>query len=84
MTSPAVIHSDDGKWPVQMRVGTAAAYCDEVSVAAFMAGVRAGLYPKGTEVPGKGLRWLKADLKAVIRKIHGREADGPVDAIDLV
>ena len=79
MTSPADTHSNLALWPRQMRAETAARYCDEVSELAFMRAVRAGLYPAGVAVPGKGLRWLKEDLDATIEKIHGkaRPAAGP-------
>ena len=59
-------------WPCHMRAVTAAAYCDEVSERAFLHGVAKGLYPKPTDVPGKGHRWLKKDLKAAVQRLHGK------------
>lgn len=72
MTVHNLINSVPPAWPAQMRAKTAAAYCDEVSEAAFLRGVELGLYPKPTDVPGKGHRWLKKDLKAAILRLHGK------------
>ena len=35
-----------GSWPLEMRAETAAAYCDEPSVEAFLAKVARGIYPQ--------------------------------------
>lgn len=56
-------------WPEQMRAETAAAFCDERSVEAFLRSVGT-LYPKPKPISGKGDRWLRADLERAIRRIH--------------
>lgn len=87
MTIHSLINRERLPWPLQMRAETAAAYCDEVSELAFLRAVDKGLYPKPVDVPGKGHRWLKSELKAAIKRIHGKGQ--PADAgggslVDLV
>jgi hypothetical protein len=55
-----------------MCAETAAEYCDEVSVEAFLRSVREGLYPKPSHIEGKGDRWLPEDLDAAVERSLGR------------
>jgi hypothetical protein len=71
-----------GAWPRLMRAETAAGYCDEVSVEAFLRGVGT-LYPEPTRVKGKGDRWLKEELDAAIERLTGR-ATHIKDAADVL
>lgn len=73
----------DGRWPRQMRAETAAAYCDETSVSAFLRAIPV-LYPEGRSIPGKGKRWLREDLDEAIDRIHGLTDEKPVALRDLV
>jgi hypothetical protein len=57
-------------WPAQMRAETAARYLDEVSTAAFLRGVKTGVYPAARRVAGKGLRWMIEDLDAARARIR--------------
>jgi hypothetical protein len=56
-----------------MRAETAAGYCDERTVEAFLNSVGT-LYPEPTKVKGKGERWLKVELDAAIERLTGRVA----------
>ena len=40
------VNYPNGAWPTEMRAETAAGYCDEPSVEAFLSKVKLGLYPK--------------------------------------
>ncbi len=60
-----------GTWPRLMRAETAAAYCDEKSVEAFLRSIPS-TYPRPIKVSGKGDRWLKDDLDAAIERLTGR------------
>lgn len=57
-----------GSWPRLMRADTAAAYCDEKSVEAFLRAV-GSLYPEPIRVSGKGDRWLKDALDRAIDRL---------------
>jgi len=61
-------HNPSGAWPRLMRADTAAAYCDEKSVEAFLRAV-GSLYPAPLRVSGKGDRWLKDDLDRAIDRL---------------
>lgn len=54
-----------------MRAETAAAYCDERSVATFRRACGT-LYPAPIAVQGKGERWLREDLDEAIERLAGR------------
>ena len=71
-----------GAWPEQMRAETAAAFCDECSVDAFLRSV-GKLYPKPYKVPGKGDRWAKAELEAALKRLRGVMGDVE-DAADVL
>jgi hypothetical protein len=71
-------------WPRWMRAETAAAYCDEVSVEAFLRAVGLGIYPKAHDVPGKGNRWLPEELDQAIQQSVAERDERPVNLVDLV
>jgi hypothetical protein len=54
-----------------MRAETAAAYCDEPSVEAFLAKVTKGLYPSPFRCKGALPKWHRAKLDAAIARRHG-------------
>lgn len=60
-----------GSWPLEMRAETAAAYCDEPSVEAFLAKVGRGLYPPAARFKGALPKWHRSKLEAVIARRHG-------------
>lgn len=69
-------------WPEQMRVETAAAFCDEPSVDAFRRSV-GKLYPRPYRVPGKGDRWSRMELEAALKFLRG-EAIPVEDAANVL
>lgn len=71
-------------WPRWMRAETAAEYCDEVSVDAFLRSVRLGIYPKAHDVPRKGARWLPEELDQAIQQISGEKSESGEPLADLV
>jgi hypothetical protein len=74
--------NNPGTWPRLMRAATAAAYCDEVSVEAFMR--RVGLvYSPPVHVFGRGKLWLKSRLDRDIESLGVEAADVP-DAAELL
>lgn len=79
----SLTHKQSERWPRQMRAETAAAYVDEVSVAAFRRAVPL-LYPQPRIIPGKGERWLIEELDAALNRIHGVTDEKPVDLAGLV
>jgi hypothetical protein len=60
-----------GLWPLEMRAETAAAYCDEPSVEAFLAKVAKGLYPAAVRCRGALPKWHRSRLDAAIARRHG-------------
>jgi hypothetical protein len=60
-----------GSWPLEMRAETAAAYCDEPSVEAFLAKVARVLYPPPVRCKGALPKWHRAKLDAAIARRHG-------------
>ena len=71
-----------GTWPHLMRAETAAAYCDEVSVEAFMRRV-GSVYSRPVFVAGRGKVWLKEHLADDIKRLTPKAADF-VDAAQLL
>jgi len=70
-----------------MRAETAAAYCDEPSVEAFLAKVRRGVYSPPTREHGCLPKWAKAKLDLDVARRHGLRYDGPAlaeDATELI
>jgi hypothetical protein len=59
-----------GSWPLEMRAPTAAAYCDEPSVDAFLAKVERGIYPQPARHPGCAPKWHRAKLDRDIARRH--------------
>jgi hypothetical protein len=69
-----------------MRAETAAAYCDEPSVEAFLKKVP-HIYPEPARVKGSLPKWHRAKLARDIDRKHGLRCDVPVlaeNAEDLV
>ena len=62
-----------GGWPRLMRAETAAAYCDERSVAAFTKRVGT-VYPRSIHISGRGKVWVKAQLDQAIKNLSGEAA----------
>lgn len=64
-------HYPNGAWPIEMRAETAAAYCDEPSVEAFLAKVKSGVYPSPCRQRGMLPKWHKAKLDQAVERRHG-------------
>ncbi len=60
-----------GAWPLEMRAETAAAYCDEPSVDAFLAKVDRGIYSQPARQKGCQPKWHRAKLDRDIARRHG-------------
>ena len=60
-----------GAWPTEMRGETAAAYCDEPSVDAFLSKVKLGIYPNPCRQIGMLPKWHRAKLDETIALRHG-------------
>jgi len=61
-------------WPRLMTAATAAAYCDEASVEAFLRGV-GKIWPHGKRIVGKGERWMREDLDETIERVMNKIQD---------
>ena len=72
-----------GSWPLEMRAETAAAYCDEPSVEAFLAKVARGIYPQPARAKGSLPKWHRAKLDHDIARRHGLRSEGPPLAEDV-
>jgi hypothetical protein len=66
-----------GAWPLEMRAETAAAYCDEPSVEAFLTKVSRGLYPPPRREKGSLPKWHRHKLDVSIARRHGLQHDRP-------
>jgi hypothetical protein len=64
-----------GSWPLEMRAETAAAYCDEPSVDAFLAKVQRGIYSVPAREKGCLPKWHRGKLDSDIARRHGLEFD---------
>ncbi len=73
-----------GAWPLEMRAETAAAYCDEPSVEAFLAKVARGVYSQPVRVKGSLPKWHRAKLDRDIARRHGLRFEGPALSEDVV
>jgi hypothetical protein len=62
-----------GSWPLEMRAATAAAYCDEPSVEAFLAKVDKGIYSQPARQQGCSPKWHRAKLDRDIARRHNIE-----------
>ncbi|MGY4472855.1 hypothetical protein [Bradyrhizobium sp. USDA 3364] len=88
MTRGRPAEISQGAWPLEMRAATAAAYCDEPSVEAFLAKVQLGIYPPASSRQAKcSPKWHRAKLDQVIANRHGLAiagADIVEDAVALI
>lgn len=75
-------HTPGTTWPALMRVSTAAAYVDEVSVESFRRRI-GSLYPKPVNIRGRGQVWLREDLDKSIDQLSAR-LDRIRDAADVL
>jgi hypothetical protein len=66
-----------------MRAETAAAYCDERSVEAFLAKVTKGVYSQPARAQGALAKWHRAKLDRDIARRHGLRFDGPALSEDV-
>ena len=73
-----------GSWPLEMRAETAAGYCDEPSVEAFLAKVARGVYSQPARVKGSLPKWHRAKLDRDIARRHGLRCEGPALSEDVV
>jgi hypothetical protein len=74
-------------WPLEMRAETAAAYCDEPSVRAFLAKVDRGIYSAPARQKGCLPKWHRRKLEQDIARRHGLSLDLPIiteDATELI
>ncbi|MEH3117016.1 MAG: hypothetical protein PGN25_05230 [Methylorubrum populi] len=72
-----------GSWPLEMRVETAAAYCDEPSVEAFLSKVERGIYCRPRRQQGCLPKWHRAKLDSDIARRHGLAFETAVVAEDV-
>lgn len=72
-----------GSWPIEMRAETAAAYCDEPSVEAFLAKVERGIYCRPRRQQGCLPKWHRAKLDSDIARRHGLAFETAVVAEDV-
>ena len=70
-------------WPLEMRADTAAAYCDEPSVEAFLAKVAKGIYPPPFRCKGALPKWHRAKLDSAIARRHGLVVGGGAEVEDV-
>jgi hypothetical protein len=85
VTRPPTIPA--GSWPLEMRAETAAAYCDEPSVEAFLATVQRAIYSAPIREKGCLPKWHRWKLDRDIAHRHGLRLDNVVtseDATDLI
>lgn len=73
MTRSAVIPV--GSWPLEMRAETAAGYCDEPSVDAFLSKVGRGIYSPPARIKGCLPKWHRLKLDRDIARRHGLRFD---------
>jgi hypothetical protein len=76
-----------GAWPLEMRAETAAAYCDEPSVEAFLAKVARGDYAQPARAKGWLPKWHRIKLDRDIARRHGLRFEGPAlpeDVAELI
>jgi len=66
-----------GSWPLEMRAETAAAYCDEPSIDAFLAKVDRGIYSQPVRQQGCLPKWHRCKLDRDIARRHGLTLQGP-------
>lgn len=64
------VHYPAGCWPLEMRAETAAAFCDEPSVEAFLSKVERGVYPPSCREKGSMQKWHQHKLAEAIDRRH--------------
>jgi hypothetical protein len=64
-----------GSWPLEMLSETAAGYCDEPSVEAFLEKVQRGIYPAPMRESGCLPKWHRLKLNRAIAVRHGLPTD---------
>ena len=71
---------------MEMRAETAAAYCDEPSVEAFLSKVKLGIYSPPSKAPSCLPKWHRLKLDADIARRHGIRLELPIveDVSDLI
>jgi hypothetical protein len=79
MARPVAI--PNGSWPLEMRAETAAGYCDEPSVEAFLDKVEKRVYSVPARAEGCRPKWHRAKLDQDIARRHGLQR--PAVAEDL-
>lgn len=72
-----------GCWPLEMRAETAAAYCDEPSVGAFLNKVDRGIYSQPIRQQGCLPKWHRLRLSQDIARRHALRVEGLVLAEDV-
>lgn len=72
-----------GSWPLEMRAETAAAYCDEPSVEAFLSKAANGVYPAPARSKGLLPKWHRSKLDAAIARRHGLRGEVAEVAEDI-
>jgi hypothetical protein len=66
-----MVNYPNGAWPSEMRAETAAAYCDEPSVEAFLSKVKQGIYSPPCRQRGMLPKWHRHKLDEDIARRHG-------------
>jgi hypothetical protein len=70
-----------GAWPLEMRAETAAAYCDEPSVEAFLSKVERGIYAQPARQHGCLPKWHRAKLDRDIARRHNIESPNLIEDV---
>lgn len=70
-----------GSWPLEMRAETAAAYCDEPSVEAFLSKVGRGVYSPPARQRGCLPKWHRIKLDRDIARRHNLEDPAAVEDV---
>jgi hypothetical protein len=78
------VANPQGAWPLEMRAETAAAYCDEPSVEAFLGKVTRNVYSAPARSKGSLPKWHRAKLDRDIARRHGLRCEGPALSEDVV
>jgi len=71
------VNCPSGAWPLEMRAATAAAYCDEPSVEAFLMKVDRGIYSQPMRQQGCLPKWHRRKLDRDIARRHSVTQQGP-------
>jgi hypothetical protein len=70
-----------GAWPLEMRAETAAAYCDEPSVEAFLSKVERGIYSQPARQHGCLPKWHRAKLDRDIARRHNIDSPNLIEDV---